>query len=288
MRRDTLRPVSILVLALMSAACAPQADELSDKASEDTTAPHDMLVKARDFTFAEVPDTVPAGPTNVRLLNEGTDFHHVVLVRLEQGKTLDDLLQHLGPNHGIMPTWAVELGGPNSPLPNGGESAAVVDLAPGNYAMLCVVVGPDGKSHLEKGMTRSLVVIPNETGSTPQLPVADLVMTLTDYTFALSAPITAGRHTIRFENTASQGHEVVLAKLEPGKTAEQLVAWIMKPEGPPPGMPVGGITGIGNGQVNFITADFTAGDYALICFYPDTKDGRPHVAHGMLKQITVS
>ena len=27
--------------------------------------------------------------------------------------------------------------------------------------------------------------------------------------------------------------------------------------------------------------------YALICFYPDAKDGKPHVMHGMLKEITV-
>ena len=288
MRPHTLRRVTTLTLTLAVAACAPQSDDIQDKASEDTIAPHDMLVTARDFTFAEAPDTVPAGPTNVRLLNEGTDFHHVVLIRLEQGKTIDELLQHLGTAHGKMPSWAVELGGPNSPRPGGGESAAVVDLTPGNYAMLCVVPATDGQLHLQKGMVRPLVVVPNNTGRTPQVPTADVVMTLADYTFTTSAPIAAGRRTIRLENVAEQAHEVILAKLEPGKTAQDLLSFIEKRQGPPPGMPLGGVTGIGKGQVNYITADFQPGEYVLICLYPDINDNLPHAAHGMVKQFTVS
>jgi hypothetical protein len=39
--------------------------------------------------------------------------------------------------------------------------------------------------------------------------------------------------------------------------------------------------------VAFITADFTPGEYALICFLPDAKDGKPHFAHGMIQQIHI-
>ena len=37
----------------------------------------------------------------------------------------------------------------------------------------------------------------------------------------------------------------------------------------------------------FTTVDLEPGEYALICFIPDDKDGKPHVAHGMISQITV-
>jgi uncharacterized cupredoxin-like copper-binding protein len=37
----------------------------------------------------------------------------------------------------------------------------------------------------------------------------------------------------------------------------------------------------------FITVDFTPGRYALYCFIPDVKDGKPHTHHGMLKELTV-
>ena len=33
---------------------------------------------------------------------------------------------------------------------------------------------------------------------------------------------------------------------------------------------------------------FEPGSYALICFVPDAKDGKPHAMHGMLKTLTVS
>jgi len=29
------------------------------------------------------------------------------------------------------------------------------------------------------------------------------------------------------------------------------------------------------------------GAYKFLCFLPDAKDGKPHVAHGMLSQVTV-
>ena len=37
----------------------------------------------------------------------------------------------------------------------------------------------------------------------------------------------------------------------------------------------------------FVTADLKPGKYVLLCFIPDARDGRPHSAHGMAKEITV-
>ena len=37
----------------------------------------------------------------------------------------------------------------------------------------------------------------------------------------------------------------------------------------------------------FFTMDFPAGKYALFCFIPDVKDGKPHTNHGMMKELTV-
>jgi hypothetical protein len=88
-------------------------------------------------------------------------------------------------------------------------------------------------------------------------------------------------------NGTAQPHEVFIAKLEPGKTAMDLVAWTAKPEGPPPGVPMGGTVGLSQGHTNFVHVDLTPGEYALICFLPDAGDGRPHFMHGMIKQVTV-
>ena len=59
-------------------------------------------------------------------------------------------------------------------------------------------------------------------------------------------------------------------------------------KGPPPAEPVGGVGALENGMRASFTADLTAGDYGLICFIPDAKDGKMHLAHGMMKTIKVS
>lgn len=55
---------------------------------------------------------------------------------------------------------------------------------------------------------------------------------------------------IAVRNTAAQSHMVVLLKLEPGKTPADYTRWAIRHEGSPPG-------------------------------------GKPHLAHGMIKQIRV-
>jgi hypothetical protein len=112
-------------------------------------------------------------------------------------------------------------------------------------------------------------------------------MTLDDYDFRVSSPITSATKSIKFVNVAEQSHEAVIVKLEGGATVQQFLQAMEKPQGPPPGALVGGITGIAKGRTVEMTTSFTPGEYALICFVPDAKDGKAHLVHGMVKQFTV-
>jgi len=287
MKIAPFRFAAALALPVMFAACSGSDAGDADKASEAVAVaqPRELLITARDYTF-EAADTVEAGVTSIRLRNEGRELHHVALLRFEEGKTMEDLGAAMAAGATSLPDWAVEVGGPNAP--NGaGESSAILDLKPGYYQIVCFIPSPDGQMHLMKGMAKQLIVTPSTAPSAP-LPTADIVMTLDDYTFTENAPLTAGRHTIRIENRATQAHEVLFIRLEPGKTGMDVAQWIEKMEGPPPGAIVGGITGIDQGEVNVLTVDLTAGDYALLCFLPDAKDGKPHVVHGMARDFKVS
>lgn len=42
------------------------------------------------------------------------------------------------------------------------------------------------------------------------------------------------------------------------------------------------------GSNTYFDVDLTPGEYILICFVPDAKDGKPHVAHGMMQRVTIS
>lgn len=248
-----------------------------------------VTITARDYAF-DAPDTIPAGLTSFRLVNRGPELHHVQLIRLEAGKTMADFLGALRQG-GPPPGWAHDVGGPNTPVP-GGESNTAVELAPGRYAIACFIPSPDGKPHFVKGMVRELIVAPARSASTRGArtvtpPARRTTMTLSDYDFTLSAPLVAGAQTVRVRNVAAQAHEVLFVRLQPGKTAAQAAAWAEKPEGPPPGAPVGGTTGIRRGGWNDVSLTLEPGEYALLCFLPDAKDGKPHVAHGMMKQFRV-
>jgi hypothetical protein len=242
-----------------------------------------VTVTARDYAF-DAPDSVAAGLTEFRLENEGTELHHIFLIRLDEGKMLKDALDAFAAG-GPPPKWMREVGGPNTPVPGGATSAAL-RLAAGRYAMICVIPSADRKPHLMKGMARELVVTP-ATAPAARAPQADLTMTLSDYAFALSKPLRAGRQLVRVRNSASQPHEVVVVQLAPGKTAGDVVAWLAKQEGPPPGAPMGGTTPMAQGEENIATLDLAPGKYALLCFVPDARDGKEHVAHGMVKELTI-
>lgn len=246
-----------------------------------------MQITARDYAF-EAPDTVPAGLTAIRLTNLGPDLHHVYLMKVGEGKTQADLIEALKASKGgALPSWITPVGGPNTPRPGGGESNATILLEAGQYQMMCVIPAPDGMPHVMKGMMKSLTVVPAAVpAAAAKAPTADVVLTLRDYGFDFSSPITAGVRTLSVENAAAQPHEVFIARLAPGKTVAELLQWIGKPNGPPPAEPLGGTTDILKGGRNLIQLDFTPGEYAFICFSPD-KEGKPHFMHGMQQQLSV-
>ena len=180
------------------------------------------------------------------------------------------------------------MGGPNGIAP-GQEAHATSVLAPGQYVYICFIPSPDGVMHAAKGMIRPFTVTAAESAPAVQQPTPDVTFTLTDYDFQASQPLKAGRQTIMVENAGPQPHEVVLLKLAPGKKVEDFATWAetgMK--GPPPAEALGGVTFLDKGARGSFTADLTAGEYGLMCFVPDAKDGKPHLAHGMMKTIKVS
>jgi hypothetical protein len=280
---------SLLPIVALVAACTTKDASKSANASDSThtvaaVAPHQMTVIATDYKF-EAPDEVPSGMMTVHLVDNGSELHHVAFVKLNEGKTVADVEQAMK-TQGPMPKWAVDHGGVNPPHPGGGMTSTTQTLDPGNYALICFIPSADGTPHFAKGMVRPLTVTASTDASAPA-PTADIVMTLNDYSFTTSKPITAGKHTIRIENAGTQSHELLLARLAPGKKAQEVPVWAEKPVGPPPAEPIGGVPAIPKGTTAFITADFTPGDYAFVCFLPDAKDGKPHFTHGMVQQIHV-
>ena len=277
-----LGSVAVVTLAATSSTYTTDSNNKPPTTTEPAAKARVVHVTGEDFKF-DAPDVIPAGLTEFRFLNKGPALHHMALLKLTGGKTVDDLVAALA-KPGPLPKWAKEEGGPNASAP-GEEANATLTLEPGNYAFICFVdIG--GPPHFAKGMVKPLRVVP-ATGPSGPKPRADVTVTLSDYNFQLSSPVRAGKRTIRVHNTGPQPHEVQLVQLAPGASLGDFMKWMEKMEGPRAGKALGGIAGIESGMSQYFTADFAPGKYALICFLPDVKDGKPHFAHGMAQQIEV-
>jgi hypothetical protein len=247
-----------------------------------------VTVVAREYAF-QMPDSIPAGLTTFRLVDEGKEPHHLFVMKLEGGKKASDMfaaLKAAGPAGWPLPAWMHPVGGPNVSAA-GGESNATLNLEPGDYAAFCVVPTPQGAPHFMLGMINGFTVTPSVKPAAV-LPKADLTITLKDYDFVLSRPLTSGPHVIAITNAGMQPHEVVINRLGEGQSIAQFAAWGEKPGGKSvPAHPMGGATDIPPGKTVVIEGTFPPGRYGFVCFTRDKKDGKPHHVLGMMKEFVV-
>lgn len=113
-----------------------------------------------DFQFT-MPETIKAGAQTWQIENKGSQWHEMVVIKLNEGATVQDVLAVLmseEPPEGPPPFEQVAFWEPMS----AGERAWMdVDLPPGDYTVVCFL--PDfasdpPASHLEHGMVRTLTV----------------------------------------------------------------------------------------------------------------------------------
>lgn len=280
-----MKSKSILGLSIFIAACG--GGDVPEQAAAPAQ-PTEVHFVASDFTF-EGPTSIEAGVITFVLENDGPNLHHLQLVRLPDGMSLEAFQQQLGTlQPGTPPpAWMIDAGGVNPPPTGQGEARVTMMLEAGEYAVLCMVDTPDHVPHVFKGMIRPLTVTPSSTPPAP-MPSADLMLSLVDYAFSFSAPPAAGEQVIHVMNGAAQSHEVVFIKLHPGRTMDDVMAWGATYAGDPPFDTHGGVSAIRGGQMVDVHVDFTPGEWAALCFVPDANDALPHIAHGMVLPFTIS
>ena len=269
------RPTAAL-LFLVAACAAPD---------DGPRVPQEVTYTASEFAFSG-PDTIAPGMTTFRFVNEGQQEHHLILVRIHEGHTVQELFEFMAANPSGIPDYVTFVGAANS-VQNGGITGSTIDLAEGHYLMVCFIPDPaDGMEHVAKGMSRELIV----TGPRNEAPapVASGEVRMSDYTYAFPV-MTAGSHTFHMVNDGPQLHEAQLIRLNDGVSAEQFMAALAPgATDPPPGSMLGGSGALSPGADNWWTISLEPGNYIFLCFVPDVDGTGPHIMKGMVKGFSIA
>ena len=299
MMRLSVERLSIAAAALLSA-CGAESPPPGQ--TPETSAPAVVSLAASEYAF-EAPDTIAPGWTTLQLANHGQEVHYGHIVQLEPGRTVEDLVDAYTEairTSGPRPKWVKRFGGPGG-VPPGGSSSVTQYLEPGDYVWICPIEDSTGAPHFGKGEVKPFTV--HAAGGAPPsaaaAPQGDVEVRLLDFSFAVDTPLTAGKHTIRVANAGVEPHDLVLMKLAPGRSAEDLAMWLNpeqarrdKPASDPPasmadlGTLGGGIAAIAPGMEAFFDLELAAGEYVLLCM-ATAPDGKSHIEHGMIRQVSV-
>jgi hypothetical protein len=281
----------IVVTAPLTYATASHSSKHS--ARNVATRAHLVTVVARDFLF-QMPTKIPSGLTEFVFVNHGTQSHMMQIFKLKSGVT-DAKLLHALKAQSIKSLYAVAsaAGGANSIEP-GHQAHEILNLSAGRYDVVCFDATPKGVPHFLLGMRKVFTVSASAIAPLDindrlanGAPTSNGTITLRNFQILLPSTIkTRGPHTFKVVNQGNQFHEVALLRLNPGKSAKDVLA-ALRANREPPASEVGGSSAISPGQTAWVETDLSVGTYVAICNVPDKNTGMPHSLMGMITQFTV-
>lgn len=128
-----------------------------DQSADECEFPR-VPITATDYAFAGVPETIDAGTYVFELTNEGSEEHEMVIFRKAEGVTESfEELVNLPEEEGEEKIVFAGAGF----APPGESGAALTQLEPGEYAMVCFIPvggGEDGPPHFTQGMLTDFTV----------------------------------------------------------------------------------------------------------------------------------
>jgi len=269
--------VAVPLVVLLAAGCGKD-----DKKSSEASKPKTLTITASGAGKAaklSVPAGAEAGVTEISLQNQGKAEQSAGFVRVEGDHTAEDVLKVIEKEGAPIPAWITDGGGVGGVEP--GQTGTVTEqLREGRYVVT-------GSAENGKPPAAELTVKAGEGGG--QLPRADSKIGAKEYSFTTSG-LKAGRQKVEFANTGKELHHALGFAVKPGKTPADLKKFFdSEGKGPPPFEEKGGFetTVIDGGQRQVVDLELKSGKYALVCFIQDRKGGPPHVAKGMISELTV-
>jgi hypothetical protein len=273
------------------------------------------------------PSNTPEGWTRILLENSGErDGYHMALIRLTDGKTVEDLNDFLESNPAAnLPDWAKESGGPADVSP-GVVAKVTQKLEAGSYALATYVLDDNEIARVDTQFLRGIEV--TSSSNVGIEPTPDVVLTITDFDYtirktsdlfgqAMGKAINPGMRIIKIKNMGTHVFEARISQIEGGKKAHDFSdLYILRqemgggqgmggaamgrslpfpvikadgtgPGGPPPGTSIGGVMAIQPGGTVYFTADLRPANYFVYNLLEDREMGTSYLMRPMVIEFPV-
>ena len=273
----------LVAASLVVGACGE--DDEPEQAAAAT--PNKLAITASEAgkqSRLSIPRSVPAGLVTVELTNTGKVSHEAQLIRLDRGHTPHEALRVIAAEGAPSPAWIHAAGGTGARRRGSARRHNGCAQAP-TYFRRPV---PERGTRVKFGVATFKV---NGEADGGELPKPTANVEAYEYGFRASG-LNPGANTLKFRNTGSEPHHVIAAPYRPGATLAEVREAFKRDQGgaePPLDFEsVSSTARIDGGTEQITELDLKKpGKYALLCFVSDRKGGPPHVAQGMITEITV-
>jgi len=212
----------------------------------------------------ETPPTVPAGVTTVRLTIKGGVKREVVVHRVPAGTTPEDLVRGAAgrPEHWF-DQWS--FGGPATPRDSALDATATLDLRPGRYALVAYEVDSVGRPRADKYVWREVTAMATSVLIPDRFAVPDLTVRIKDAKIDVLGIVRTGQRIVQVENAGTRPHDLLVVRLRPGKTIDDVRRWDRDRAEAPPFVYVGGLTPMSNGVTAQTKLLLQSGVHVVLC-----------------------
>lgn len=254
------------IAAVALGACGSGSETPAASASGQEARANQLDITMNDYSFTADGEARP-GPLTLNYSNEGSEIHHAILGKLDQGKDLADVQAFLNKGFdGEPPAWFADDPIDMELVSPGQTSGVVFDAQEGTYVLLCFMPTPEGEPHVGHGMVQTFEV--SGSGETTQ-PVADADISLSESAVE-SSELAAGPSVVDVTNDGKAPAQFFVTAIEPGAELKDIDTWFEKGQkGPAPAQFFGGTNEIQPGSTSTFVLSLEPGTYTAMAAYED-------------------
>lgn len=234
----------------------------------------------------EASPTVPAGLTTVRLTIKGPVKRELVVHRVPAGTLPEELVRGAaGRPERWFHQWS--FGGPGAPRDSAPDPNATIDLRPGRYTLVAYEVDPTGRPRANKFIWREFTAVAAYALIPSRFGVPDLTVRTRDSRMEVVGVVHKGQRTIQVENNGGRPHDLLIGRLKPDKTLDDVRRWDRDRSDPAPFVYAGGLTPMSGGMTAQTRLALQPGTYVVLCTMRHSGDRERDYQRGVLASFQV-